>query len=216
MARENRIIKKYSNRRLYDTQESRYITLDELAKAIRGGDDVQVVDAKSGEDLTQATLVQIVLESRGAAQFLPVPLLTQMIRMEDEALAEFMSAHITYALDMFQQTRKGFKSMASVNPYFVSMLDSMQRGMGMDWLPRWTSQGPPWKDGILSARDERKRTEIQNLPKDFERSERPDEPRPDPAPPEDEGSETQDLREELNELKSLVRDLISAKSSESN
>src|SRR6185437_10430720 len=85
------LIKKYGNRRLYDTGESRYITLDELASKIRAGGDVRIVDAQSGEDLTQATLVQVVLEGGNAAKFLPVQLLTQMIRLSDDALAEFFS-----------------------------------------------------------------------------------------------------------------------------
>lgn len=59
-------IKKYSNRRLYDTSESRYVTLEELADKIRRGSDVRVIDAKTEEDLTQAILAQIIIESRGA------------------------------------------------------------------------------------------------------------------------------------------------------
>lgn len=70
-----------SNRRLYDTEASRYITLEELADRIQAGSDVRVIDAASGDDLTQATLTQIIIESRGAAKLLPVPLLTQMIRL---------------------------------------------------------------------------------------------------------------------------------------
>jgi polyhydroxyalkanoate synthesis repressor PhaR len=83
------LIKKYGNRRLYDTGDSRYITLDELAAKVRTGVDVRVVDAQNGEDLTQATLVQVVLEAGNAAKFLPVQLLTQMIRLSVVWLAEF-------------------------------------------------------------------------------------------------------------------------------
>ena len=84
---EARVIKKYPNRRLYDTEESRYITLDELTEKVRKGTDVTIVDAKSGQDLTQATLTQIILETP-AARSLPVPLLRQLIRMQDDALGE--------------------------------------------------------------------------------------------------------------------------------
>ena len=73
------LIKKYGNRRLYDTGESRYITLEELAEKIRSGLDVRVVDAKTNEDLTQATLTQIILESGSAHRTLPVPLLTMTV-----------------------------------------------------------------------------------------------------------------------------------------
>ena len=78
-------------RRLYDTGESRYITLEELSEKIRAGQDVRVVDAKTNEDLTQATLTQIIIESRGAARLLPPQLLTQLIRLGDDSLAEFFN-----------------------------------------------------------------------------------------------------------------------------
>jgi polyhydroxyalkanoate synthesis repressor PhaR len=109
-----RIIKKYSNRRLYDTQSSGYITLDELQEIIRGGEDVQVIDAKTGNDLTQATLAQIVVES-GAARLLPTPLLTQMIRMSDDALAEFMQLYVAWAFQMYAETKKGLGKIPGLN-----------------------------------------------------------------------------------------------------
>lgn len=111
------IIKKYANRRLYDTNESRYITLEELAETIRRGADVRVVDAGSGEDLTQATLAQIILESRGASKLLPVPLLTQLIRMGDDALAEFLGRYMSAALDMYVQAKQGVQQLAPMNPF---------------------------------------------------------------------------------------------------
>ena len=110
------VIKKYGNRRLYDTGESRYITLDELAAKVRGGTDVRVVDAQTSEDLTQATLTQIVLETGHAAKFLPVQLLTQMIRLSDDSLAEFFSRYVTGALDMYLQAKRGVQSLAAYNP----------------------------------------------------------------------------------------------------
>lgn len=110
------LIKKYGNRRLYDTGDSRYITLEELAARIRSGNDVRIVDAQSGEDLTQATLVQLVLETGNAAKFLPVQLLTQMIRLSDDSLAEFFSRYVTSALDMYLQAKRGVQSITSYNP----------------------------------------------------------------------------------------------------
>jgi polyhydroxyalkanoate synthesis repressor PhaR len=110
------LIKKYGNRRLYDTGDSRYVTLDELAAKIRGGAELRIIDAQSGEDLTQATLTQIVLETGHAAKFLPVQLLTQMIRLSDDALAEFFSRYVTGALDLYLQAKRGVQSIASYNP----------------------------------------------------------------------------------------------------
>jgi polyhydroxyalkanoate synthesis repressor PhaR len=110
------LIKKYGNRRLYDTSDSRYVTLDELATKIRSGHDLRIVDAQTGDDLTQATLTQIVLETGHASKFLPVQLLTQMIRLSDDALAEFFSRYVTGALELYLQAKRGVQTMTSYNP----------------------------------------------------------------------------------------------------
>ena len=110
------IIKKYSNRRLYDTSESRYVTLEELSGKIRGGAEVRVMDAKTEADLTQATLAQIILDGRRAAQLLPVPLLIQLIRMEDDALGEFFGTFVSWSLQMYQQTQRGLQAAGMYNP----------------------------------------------------------------------------------------------------
>src|SRR5438132_6891153 len=115
------LIKKYGNRRLYDTGDSRYVTLDELATKIRSGADLRVVDAQTGEDLTQATLTQLVLETGHAARFLPVQLLTQMIRLSDDALAEFFSRYVTGALEVYLQAKRGVQTLASYNPLAMWM-----------------------------------------------------------------------------------------------
>ena len=109
-------VKKYGNRRLYDTAESRYVTLEELAEKIRKGADVKIVDAKSGHDLTQATLTQIIVESRGAAKLLPVPFLLQLIRMRDDALAEFMGRWMSWALAVYTQAQRGARAVSQYNP----------------------------------------------------------------------------------------------------
>src|SRR5439155_18968588 len=93
-----------------------YVTLDELAAKLRTGVDLRVVDAQTNDDLTQATLTQIVLETGHAAKFLPVQLLTQMIRLSDDSLAEFFSRYVTGALDVYLQAKRGVQSIASYNP----------------------------------------------------------------------------------------------------
>src|SRR5207253_10077388 len=116
-AGEPLLIKKYGNRRLYDTARSRYITLEELAEIVRREDSVRVVDAKTGEDLTTSTLAQIIVEGRGAARLLPVPLLVQLIRMRDDALAEFLGQYVTWALQVYLQAKEGVQAMAPLNPF---------------------------------------------------------------------------------------------------
>jgi polyhydroxyalkanoate synthesis repressor PhaR len=110
------VVKKYANRRLYDTAASRYITLEDLAALIRKGADVVVQDAHSGADLTQATLTQIILEMRGGARLLPVPLLVRLIRMGDEALAEFFGRYVSWALELYIQAKQGARTLLPLNP----------------------------------------------------------------------------------------------------
>src|SRR6185312_1692742 len=81
------------------------------------GADVHVLDAKTEEDLTQVTLTQIILESRGAARMLPVPLLLQLIRMGDDALAEFFGRFLGTALELYFQARQGAAAVSPWNPF---------------------------------------------------------------------------------------------------
>ena len=110
------VVKKYANRRLYDTTASKYITLEDLAEQVRKGSDVLVQDVHSGADLTQATLTQIILESRGGARLLPVPLLLRLIRMGDEALAEFFGRYVSWSLETYLQAKQGAQSLLPLNP----------------------------------------------------------------------------------------------------
>jgi len=112
------LVKKYGNRRLYDTARSRYITLEDLGEAVRAGEEVRVVDARTSEDLTTATLAQIIIEGRGAARLLPVPLLVQLIRMGDDALAEFLGHYVTWALEVYLSAKQGMQAIAPFNPFF--------------------------------------------------------------------------------------------------
>ncbi len=100
------LVKKYGNRRLYDTEDSRYVRLGELAEKIRQGTDVRVVDAKTDADLTSETLAQIIFEDRQAARLLPPSCCSRkIVRMGDDALAEFLGRYVTWALDMYLQAR---------------------------------------------------------------------------------------------------------------
>jgi PHB/PHA accumulation regulator DNA-binding domain len=84
--------------------------------AKRCGIDVRVLDANSGTDLTAATLTQVLLESRGGAKLLPVPFLLQMVRMGDDALAEFMSKYMSLSMDLYLHAKQGANSLGPLNP----------------------------------------------------------------------------------------------------
>jgi polyhydroxyalkanoate synthesis repressor PhaR len=93
------VIKRYSNRKLYDTQESRYVTLEELEELIRAGKEISVVDVSSGEDLTSVTLAQIILENeRNHRAALPTGFLHQLIK-HGEAWQEFVQGTMKSSLD---------------------------------------------------------------------------------------------------------------------
>jgi polyhydroxyalkanoate synthesis repressor PhaR len=87
-----RVIKRYANRKLYDTRESRYVTLDQIADMIRQGEDVKVVDNNTKEDLTSVTLAQIIFEEeKKRHSFLPLAALRKIIQSGGESLHDFMN-----------------------------------------------------------------------------------------------------------------------------
>jgi polyhydroxyalkanoate synthesis repressor PhaR len=93
------VIKRYSNRKLYDTQESRYVTLEEIEEMIRAGREISVVDAASGEDLTSVTLTQIILENeRTRRASLPAAFLHQLIK-HGESWQDFVQKSMRASLE---------------------------------------------------------------------------------------------------------------------
>jgi len=93
------VIKRYSNRKLYDTQESRYVTLEEIEEMIRNGKEISVVDAASGEDLTSVTLTQIILENeRNHRSALPAAFLHQLVK-HGEAWHDFIQRSMKSSLE---------------------------------------------------------------------------------------------------------------------
>src|ERR1700739_2456608 len=101
------IIKKYGNRRLYDTAGSRYVNLDDLAALVRAGKDVTVVDAQTGRDRTRVTLTQIITEdAKDRPTGLPLELLRQLIIASDEVRQEFLMWYLKSAFDTFEQVQQ--------------------------------------------------------------------------------------------------------------
>ena len=82
------LVKKYGNRRLYDTESSKYVNLDELAALIRAGHEIKVVDVGNGDDLTREVLLQILMETMHGADLLPTGLLRRIIRSTGDGPAE--------------------------------------------------------------------------------------------------------------------------------
>ena len=102
-----RLIKKYPNRRLYDTKTSSYITLADVKQMVLKQEEFQVVDAKSGDDLTRPILLQIILEEEsGGVPMFSSDLLSQMIRSYGSAMQGFMGSYLEKNIEAFQQMQK--------------------------------------------------------------------------------------------------------------
>ena len=121
-------IKKYANRRLYDTESSTYITLDRLAQMVREGREFEVVDAKSGEDITRQVLTQIIVdeEARGSTM-LPINFLKQLIGLYGNSMQNFVPSYLEAAMDAFQRNQSAVQDAFGGNVF----ADLAKRNMAM-------------------------------------------------------------------------------------
>ena len=132
--REAVVIKKYANRRLYNTETSTYVTLEDLAQMVRSDRDFVVYDAKTGDDLTHAVLTQIIVEQEGRAggqTLLPVPFLRQLIRFYDDAMGKMVPSYLQFSLDTLSKEQERFRDQFShlfqQNPFGAAAFDAMQQ-----------------------------------------------------------------------------------------
>jgi polyhydroxyalkanoate synthesis repressor PhaR len=121
-------IKKYANRRLYDTESSSYITLDRLAAMVREGREFEVVDAKSGEDITRSVLTQIIVdeEARGSTM-LPVNFLKQIIGLYGNSMQTMVPGYLEAAMDAFKRNQNAMRDAFGTNV----LADMTKRNMAM-------------------------------------------------------------------------------------
>jgi len=127
------VIKKYENRRLYDTAGSRYVNLDDIAALIREGKPVQVVDAKTGEDLTRVILTQIITEdARDKPTGLPLELLRQLIVASDQASQEFIMWYLKSAFETYEKVQDAVQSrLSEMQSAITSPVDMMKKFLGV-------------------------------------------------------------------------------------
>ncbi|HEY9254601.1 MAG TPA: polyhydroxyalkanoate synthesis repressor PhaR [Stenotrophomonas sp.] len=105
-----RIIKKYPNRRLYDTEISSYITIEDVRQLIIDGEDFEVRDAKSGEDLTRSVLLQIIADQESDGEpMLSTQLLSQIIRFYGDSLQGFMGNYLERSMQVFLEQQQQFR-----------------------------------------------------------------------------------------------------------
>ena len=141
-----RIIKKYPNRRLYDTEISSYITLEEVRQLVLDGEDFEVRDAKSGEDLTRSVLLQIIAEHEETGQpMFTTQLLSQVIRFYGDSMQGFMGSYLEKSLQIFLDQQQKFRSQ--LNNILGQTPWSMLNDMTERNLDLWKSV----QEGFLNA-----------------------------------------------------------------
>jgi polyhydroxyalkanoate synthesis repressor PhaR len=120
------IIKKYANRRLYNTDTSTYVTLEDLAEMVRGERDFVVYDAKTGEDLTHAVLTQIIVEqeSRGT-NLLPIGFLRQLIRFYGDSMQKLVPSYLEFSLDSLTRQQEQYRRRFA-HAFGTAAFDAMQ------------------------------------------------------------------------------------------
>jgi len=149
-----RVIRKYSNRRLYDPESSSHITLDQVRELIVSGDRVRVEDAKTGEDITRSILLQIIVEREEAGRpLLSADLLEQLIRFYGGAMQEFFGNYLERSVSAFVEQQEDFQKqildMVKNNP----MADLAKRNLDL-WNELHGMLGNPWRSASQKEDDE--------------------------------------------------------------
>jgi len=108
-------IKKYANRRLYNTASSAYVTLADLAKMVKAGEDFVVYDAKTNEDITRSVLTQIIFEQEGieGQSLLPTAFLRQLIRFYGDSMQALLPSYLEFSIDRFSGEQQAIREAAS-------------------------------------------------------------------------------------------------------
>lgn len=130
------VIKKYANRRLYHTGTSTYVTLDDLAGMVKGGEDFVVFDAKTGEDITRSVLTQIIFEQegKGGQNLLPIAFLRQLIRFYGDSMQALVPSYLEFSIQNLTQNQQKFREQWA-NAFgaqgFEAMEEQVQKNLSM-------------------------------------------------------------------------------------
>jgi len=146
MAESVRLIKKYPNRRLYDTKTSSYITLVDVKELVVKNEEFQVIDAKSGDDLTRSILLQIILdeEGGGGAPMFSSDVLTQFIRFYGSAMQGMMGSYLERNVQLFNELQKRMQEQSK------SLLGDNPK-LNQDWWNQFLSFQGPAMQSLISA-----------------------------------------------------------------
>ncbi|WP_061930393.1 polyhydroxyalkanoate synthesis repressor PhaR [Aureimonas sp. AU22] len=181
MARNNEptVIKKYANRRLYNTGTSMYVTLENLAAMVKGNEDFVVQDAKTGEDITHAVLTQIIFEqeNKGGQNLMPITFLRQLIRFYGDQMQMVVPAYLEQSMAAFLREQESFRgtaanplqmmetqvrrntemfreAMAVFNPFMANALGEAANGAKGAATAPASAATPPSQDDLSAMRDQ--------------------------------------------------------------
>lgn len=154
-----RIIKKYPNRRLYDTEISRYITLEEIRQLVLHGEDFMVIDKRSGDDITRTILLQVISEQEeGGNPIFSTRVLRNIIRFYGDSMQNTMSSYLELSLDFFNEQQHQFKDrlrrMLDVNNPLASLKE-----MSQHQLPIWRSVRREFLKNLTPDRDKHRNSD---------------------------------------------------------
>ncbi|MBV9509735.1 MAG: polyhydroxyalkanoate synthesis repressor PhaR [Caulobacteraceae bacterium] len=185
------VIKKYANRRLYNTRSSAYVTLDHLAEMVKEGVDFVVYDAKTNEDITRAVLAQIIFdeESRGQS-LLPIQFLRQLIGFYGNSMQAFVPSYLELSLDGFARQQERLRGQ----------LGGMGAAPGMGFLEEQVRQNLVLFDRAMKMFS----------PFAFGKPEdEPAAPQPPPAPSAESGAALDELKQRIEEMQAQIAKLAS-------
>ena len=164
-------IRKYPNRRYYDTTRSRHLTLEELYAAVRDGYEIEVIDSKSGEDITAKVLAQIIIDlDPPKLGVFPVPLLHRLLRANEQLVQDFTKKYFNQALDAFLDSQRKFEqSMRSALglPAAVPTVSDLTRMMWGPFNPVGTAAGADEAQGDLKPVVSDLRRQVEELQKEL-------------------------------------------------
>ncbi len=153
------VIKKYANRRLYDTGRSSYVTLDDLCTMVKEGRDFVVYDAKSGDDLTRQVLTQIIVEQEskdGQQNLLPINFLRQLIGFYGDNVQSMVPNYLEQTMEHFTKNQEQFKEMFSMSTFEDLSRQNMamfENAMRTAWAPFTNAMGGTKKPGSKDSEE---------------------------------------------------------------
>jgi len=208
---EKIVIKKYANRRLYNTAKSSYVTLDDLSKMVRAGQDFSVYDAKTGEDITRSVLAQIIFEEEAKGHsMLPTNFLRQIIGLYGDALQGVVPSYLEASMETFAQNQDRMRVAFGDNPAIMNF-ETMARS-NMEWFEQAMRMFSPFgaaaaATGAAAGKATRHPVEPEAPPEKAQSTKKPQRD----APAADLSQDLDQLQRQLGEMQAQLERLTQGK-----